>query len=284
MWNSAREAARRLFEVVDTEPVISEQSSVISNQSRITDYALRITDLSFTYPSQSTPALQRVTFNVQQGRSLAIVGPSGAGKSTLANLLLRFWDYSSGDITLGAESLKVYEQDEVRARIGLVSQNTYFFNTSVRENLRFARRRVTQGVIESAARAAQIHDFIMGLPKGYDTLIGEQGLRLSGGERQRLAIARVILKDAPILILDEPTANLDPLTEKLVLETLFGLMKQKTSLLITHRLVGLKNVDEIIVIDHGQIVQRGTQGQLMKAEGLYRRLWDLQNRILDDRM
>jgi len=122
------------------------------------------------------------------------------------------------------------------------------------------------------------------LPKGYDTMIGEQGLRLSGGERQRLAIARAIIKDAPILILDEPTANLDPLTEKQVLETLFGLMKKKTSLLITHRLVGLENVDEIIVMNHGQIVERGTQGQLIKARGLYRRLWDLQNRILDDRM
>jgi ATP-binding cassette subfamily C protein CydC len=284
MWNSAREAARRLFEVVDTEPVISEQLSVINNRSRITDYALHITDLSFSYPNQSIPALQHVTFDLRPLTSLAIVGPSGAGKSTLANLLLRFWDYSSGDITLGAESLKVYDQDEVRARIGLVSQNTYFFNTSVRENLRFARRRVTQEEIESAARAAQVHDFIMGLPKGYDTLIGEQGLRLSGGERQRLAIARAIIKDAPILILDEPTANLDPLTEKQVLETLFDLMKQKTSLLITHRLVGLENVDEIIVMDHGQIIQRGTQGQLMKADGLYRRLWDLQNRILDDRM
>ena len=124
-------------------------------------------------------------------------------------------------------------------RIGLVSQNTYFFNTSVFENLRFARRKVTQEEIESAAKAAQIHDFIMSLPKGYDTMIGEQGLRLSGGERQRLAIARVLIKDAPILILDEPTANLDALTEKQVLETLFGVMKQKTSLLITHRLIGL---------------------------------------------
>ena len=291
MWNSAREAARRLFEVVDTVPVISDQLSVISERPKITNYDLRITDLSFTYPNQSTPALQHVTFDpsrasghrLQPNRSIAIVGPSGAGKSTLANLLLRFWDYSSGDITLGAESLKMYEQDEVRAKIGLVSQNTYFFNTSVRENLRFARRRVTQEEIESAAKSAQIHDFIMGLPKGYDTMIGEQGLRLSGGERQRLAIARAIIKDAPILILDEPTANLDPLTEKQVLETLFVLMKRKTCLLITHRLVGLENMDEILVMNHGQIVERGTQSQLMEMNGLYRRLWDLQMRVLDER-
>jgi ABC-type multidrug transport system fused ATPase/permease subunit len=285
MWNSAREAARRLFEVVDTEPAVKENSEKREENSLVEPLlpTLELSNLSFIYPTGHTPAIQNISFKLTSGRSIAIVGPSGAGKSTLANLLLRFWDYNSGDITLGAESLKMYDQDEVRARIGLVSQNTYFFNTSVRENLRFARRKVTQEEIESAARAAQIHDFIIGLPKGYDTLIGEQGLRLSGGERQRLAIARAIIKDAPILILDEPTANLDPLTEKQVLETLFGLMKQKTSLLITHRLVGLENVDEIIVMDHGQIVERGTQHQLIKADGLYRRLWDLHNRILDDR-
>jgi ATP-binding cassette subfamily C protein CydC len=169
----------------------------------------------------------------------------------------------------------------VRARIGLVSQNTYFFNTSIYENLRFARRKVTREEVEVACKSAQIHDFIMSLPKGYDTMIGEQGLRLSGGERQRLAIARVLIKDAPILILDEPTANLDPLTEQLVLETLFKLMKQKTSLLITHRLIGLENVNEILVIDHGQIVERGTHDELQKSNGLYHRLWVYQNRIFD---
>ncbi len=222
-----------------------------------------------------------MTFDLRPATSLAIVGPSGAGKSTLANLLLRFWDYNSGDITLGAESLKVYEQDEVRAKIGLVSQNTYFFNTTVFENLRFARRRVTREEVEAAAKSAQIHEFILSLPKGYDTMIGEQGLRLSGGERQRLAIARAIIKDAPILILDEPTANLDPLTEKQVLETLYALMKKKTSLLITHRLVGMENMDEILVMDHGRIVERGIHANLIRANGLYQRLWTYQNRILD---
>jgi ATP-binding cassette subfamily C protein CydC len=169
----------------------------------------------------------------------------------------------------------------VRTQIGLVSQNTYFFNTSVRENLRFARRKVTQEEIESAAKAAQIHDFIMKLPKGYDTMIGEQGLRLSGGERQRLAIARVLIKNAPVLILDEPTANLDALTEKEILETLFGVMKQKTSLLITHRLIGLESMDNIIVMDHGQIVGHGTHASLLEQNSLYQRLWTYQNRILD---
>jgi len=279
MWNSSREAARRLFEVVDTEPMVKDNIRTLALDPRTAN--IKLVNLSFTYPSQNIPALQDITFNLQPGNSIAIVGPSGAGKSTLANLLLRFWDYDLGDITLGAESLKMYEQDEVRARIGLVSQNTYFFNTTIFENLRFARRRVTKEEVEAAAQAAQIHDFILGLPKGYDTMIGEQGLRLSGGERQRLAIARVIIKDAPILILDEPTANLDPLTEKQVLETLFALMKRKTSLLITHRLVGMENMGEILVMNHGRIIERGKHLNLVQENGLYHRLWMYQNRILD---
>jgi len=223
-----------------------------------------------------------LTFNLRPSTSMAIVGPSGAGKSTIANLLLRFWDYQVGEITLGGESLKALNQDEVRARCGYVSQNTYFFNTSIYENLRFARKKVTREEVEAACQSAQIHDFIMSLPKGYDTLIGEQGLRLSGGERQRLAIARALIKDAPILILDEPTANLDPLTEQQVLETLFKVMKQKTSILITHRLIGLENVDEILVINHGEIIERGTHTELAGRNSFYSHLLDLQNRILKD--
>lgn len=280
MWNSSREAAKRLFEVVDAEPVVSDQ--VVSKQLSVTNYHLQITNLTFTYPNTSTPALDHVTFDLQPSTSIAIVGPSGAGKSTLANLLFRFWEYESGEIRLGGESLKSLNQDEVRKRLALVSQNSYFFNASIRENLRLARPKVTQEEMEAAARAAHIHEFIVSLPKGYDTFIGEQGLRLSGGERQRLAIARALLKDAPILILDEPTANLDPITEKQMLDTLFGVMRSKTSLLITHRLVGLENVDEILVLDHGRIVERGTHEELLRSEGMYRRLWDLQNRALYD--
>jgi ATP-binding cassette subfamily C protein CydC len=219
---------------------------------------------------------------LEPSQSLAIVGPSGAGKSTLVSLLLRFWEYSSGDILLGGESLHGLEQDEVRARCGVVSQSSYFFNTSLRDNLRLARPSASTEEIVASARQAQIHDFIMGLPKGYDTFIGEQGARLSGGERQRLSIARALLKNAPILILDEPTANLDPLTEKKMLETLFDVMKGKTTLLITHRLVGLENVDEILVMENGQIVESGTQAELLERGGTFRRMWDLQNRILSN--
>jgi len=280
MWNSSREAARRLFEVVDAEPVVSDR--VISEQLSVTSYELRVTDLTFAYPNQTIPALQDISFTVPEGKSIAIVGPSGAGKSTIANLLFRFWDYDLGEISLGGESLKSLNQDEVRKRCALVSQNSYFFNTSVRENLRLARPKLTQEEMEEAAKSAQIHEFIAGLPKGYETFIGEQGLRLSGGERQRLAIARALLKDAPILILDEPTANLDSITEKQVLDTLFNIMQNKTSILITHRLIGLDNMDEIIVMDHGKITERGKHDNLLGTHGTYRRLWDLQNKILDN--
>jgi ATP-binding cassette, subfamily C, bacterial CydCD len=288
MWNSAREAARRLFEVVDVEPEVSDQWEVESGKLTNANYqqrslwGLQINNLSFTYPTQTTPALHNLTFDLRPLTSVAIVGPSGAGKSTIANLLLRFWEYEVGDIRLGGESLKLLNQDEVRERCGYVSQNTYFFNTSIYENLRFSRKKVSREEVEAACKSAQIHDFIMSLPKGYDTMIGEQGLRLSGGERQRLAIARALIKDAPILILDEPTANLDPLTEQQILETLFKVMKQKTSLLITHRLIGLENVNEILVMNHGRIIERGTHTELTRQGSFYRHLLDLQNRILDD--
>lgn len=280
MWNASREAAKRLFEVVDADPAVKDDTrgTILDTRSS----AIELSNITFSYSAQSTPALQNVTFTVPTGKSMAIVGPSGAGKSTIANLLLRFWDYEAGDIHLGGTSLKSLDQDEVRKRLALVSQNSYFFNTSIRENLRLARRSASPEEMEAAARAAQIHEFILGLPKGYDSLIGEQGFRLSGGERQRLAIARALLRNSPILILDEPTANLDPQTEKQVLDTLFETMRQKTSLLITHRLVGLETMDEILVMDDGKIVERGTHTELLNRKGLYRRLWDLQNQILSD--
>jgi ATP-binding cassette subfamily C protein CydCD len=279
MWNVSRAAAKRLFDVVDAEPTVKDDTH---SKREIRPSNIEFSNVSFAYPSQSVPALQDISFTLHAGKSIAIVGPSGAGKSTLANLLLRFWDYEVGEIALGGTSLKALNPDEVRKRFALVSQNSYFFNTSIRENLRLARRGASQEETESAARAAQLHEFIESLPRGYDTLIGEQGLRLSGGERQRLAIARALLKDAPILIFDEPTANLDLQTEKQVLDTLFETMQNKTALLITHRLVGLEHMDEILVMDNGHIVERGTHSELLRQNGLYRRLCDLQNRILSD--
>jgi ATP-binding cassette subfamily C protein CydC len=280
MWNASREAAKRLFQVVDAEPAVKAKTRDVILEIRSSN--IEFSNVTFSYPGQSIPALQAVTFEVLSGHSIAIVGPSGAGKSTIANLLLRFWDYEMGEISLCGAALKSLDQDEVRNCIALVSQNSYFFNTTIRENLRLARRSARPEDIEAAARAAQIHEFIASLPRGYDTLIGEQGFRLSGGERQRLAIARALLKDSPILILDEPTANLDPQTEKQVLDTLFETMRHKTSVLITHRLIGLENVDEVLVMDNGRIVERGRHSELLTKKGLYHRLWDVQNQILSD--
>lgn len=278
LWNASREAARRLFEVVDTKPMVKDPDQ--GQPVTITDHTINFTNLTFAYPGQSTPALRDVTFTVPEGRSVAVVGPSGAGKSTLANLLFRFWEFESGEIRLGGHSVQSLNQVEVRKRCALVTQNSYFFNTSIHENLRVARSSVSQEELQAAARTAHIHDFITGLPKGYETVIGEQGARLSGGERQRLGIARALVKHTPILVLDEPTANLDPLTEQQVLETLFEAMRGKTSLLITHRLIGLDRVDEILVMDQGAIVERGTHASLLAQGGLYQRLWELQNRAL----
>ena len=239
--------------------------------------------LSFTYPGQSQPALQDITIRLPPGKRIAVVGPSGAGKSTLANLLLRFWDYSQGRILLAGRDIHEYAQDDVRRQFNFISQRTYFFNDTIRQNLLLARPTATETELRIAAEQARIHEFISGLPQGYETIIGERGFRLSGGERQRLAIARALLKNAPIFLLDEPTANLDPLTERLIFDTLFTLTRGKSILLITHRLVGLENMDEIFVLDHGCLLENGTHAGLLAAGGLYRRLWDLQNCILADR-
>ena len=285
--SSSTQAARRLFEIVDAEPAVSDQPSALSYlRAEEMDHAgppaLEFSQLNFVYPGSCEPALHGIDFSLLPGKRIAIVGPSGAGKSTLANLLLRFWDYSEGQILLAGRDLHELPQEVVRRQIGCLSQRAWFFNDTIRQNLMLARPAGSQTEIEDAAAHAQIQEFISGLTKGYETVIGERGLRLSGGERQRLAIARLLLQDAPIFLLDEPTANLDTLTERHILDTLFSLARGRSLLLITHRLVGLENMDEILVMDQGCIVERGTQAELLDKPGLYRRLWELQNRLLLD--
>ena len=287
--SASSQAARRLFEIVDVQPEVVDNveskdwgKEKTEPGTRVDTLlpALSLSNLSFTYSASRKFALQGIDFSLDPGQRIAIVGPSGAGKTTLANLLLRFWDYSEGQIFIAGRDLHAWPQEHVRQQIGCLSQRTWFSNDSIRNNLLLARPAATQTEIQHAAQLAQIHDFIMGLPLGYDTVIGERGLRLSGGERQRLAIARLLLKDAPIFLLDEPTANLDPLTERRILDMLFSLVSVHSLLLITHRLVGLEHMDEILVLDHGCILERGTQAELLAGSGLFRQLWDLQNRIL----
>jgi thiol reductant ABC exporter CydC subunit len=271
------EAGRRLFQIVDTEPAVSEPTTPSVAPSQ---YDLRVENLRFSYSPDQPPALDGICFDLPQGGQLALVGPSGAGKSTLVHLLVRFWDYQSGRILLGGRELRTCRQEDVSRLIAVVSQRTHLFNATVRENLLLARPEAAESEIVQAAKHARVHDFVQSLPQGYDTQIGEQGVRLSGGQRQQLAIARALLKDAPLLILDEPTANLDALTERDIIRTLWPLMAGRTTVIVTHRLVGLETVDQILVLREGRAVERGRHHELLQQGGLYRRMWDLQTRIL----
>jgi ATP-binding cassette subfamily C protein CydC len=271
------EAARRLFEIVDARPAVTDPVSPVPVAARP---SLHIKELRFAYYPEGPPALDGISFDLPAGKRLAIVGPSGAGKSTLVHLLLRFWEYDQGHILLDGQDLHQYSQEELRQRIGVVPQRTHLFNATVRENLLLAQPAAAEAKMIRAAQQAQIHDFIQALPKGYDTRLGEQGLRLSSGQRQRLAIARAILKDVPILVLDEPTAHLDALTERKVMETLQTMAPGRTMLIVTHRLVGLETVDEILVLSGGHIVERGRHRDLMQREGLYQRMWVLQTQMI----
>lgn len=277
--DNSLEAARRLFEVVDADPTVVDSPSPLPEPSK---YGLRVANLRFSYDRGEAPALDGISFDLPEGGRIAVVGPSGAGKSTLVQLLLRFWEYEDGQILLGGQELRQYSQAGLRKVIAVVSQQAHLFNATVRENLLLARPEATESAMIRAAQQSQIHEFIESLPQGYDTWIGEQGLRLSGGERQRLVIARAILKDAPILILDEPTSHLDALTEREVMGTLQALTTGRTTLIISHRLAGLQSVDEILVLHKGRIVERGNHHDLMHREGMYHRMWASQSQQLAD--
>ncbi len=276
--NSSLEAGRRLFEIVDTEPAVVDPARATGMPA---EARLHVHNLRFSYAPDEPPALDDISFGLVPGQFIAVVGPSGAGKSTLAHLFLRFWEYRDGRILLDGRELREYDQETARSLMAVVSQFTHLFNASVRDNLLLARPGATEQEVIRAAKQARVHDFVQSLPQGYDTWIGEQGLRLSGGQRQRLAIARAILKDAPILILDEPAANLDAITEREVVASLQAAAMGRATLLITHRLVGLEAAGEILVLRAGRIVERGRHHDLMQMDGLYRRMWELQSQIFD---
>jgi ATP-binding cassette subfamily B protein len=227
-------------------------------------------------------ALMDVNFSMSPGQLVALVGPSGAGKTTITYLIPRLYDPTEGRVVLDGHDLRDLTLDSLSDNIGMVTQDTYLFYDTILSNLLYARPNATEKEIIHAARAANIHEFIAGLPDRYDTVVGERGYRLSGGERQRIAIARVILKDPRLLVLDEATSHLDSVSEALIQEALQRVMRERTSLVIAHRLSTVLSADKIIVMDNGRLVQMGTHQELMDEDGLYRTLYDTQFRYESD--
>ena len=236
---------------------------------------LRFENVTFAY-EPSRPILQGVSFEIRSGHTVAVVGPSGAGKSTLARLLYRFYDVQGGRITIDGHDLRSLTQQSLRRAIGIVPQDTVLFNDTVAYNIAYGRPGASREEIEAAARAARIHDFVASTPKGYDTMVGERGLKLSGGEKQRVAIARTLLKNPPIVIFDEATSALDSANERAIQAELQTAARNKTALVIAHRLSTVVDADEILVMEGGRIVERGTHAALLARDGRYAQMWALQ--------
>ncbi len=267
-------AATRIFEVLDREPELKEAPDAIELHG--VPHNIKFENVCFQYPGTNQPVLQDISFEIPAGQLIALVGLSGSGKSTLVNLVPRFYDITSGAITIDGVGVNQYQLDSLRSRIAVVTQDNFLFNTTIEENIRLGRLDATKEEIEQAARDAYAHDFISELRDGYGTEIGERGVRLSGGQQQRLAIARAFLKDAPILILDEATSSLDNESEKMVQEALNNLMKGRTVIVIAHRLSTVRHADRILVLQEGSIVESGAHQSLIDQNGVYKRLIEAQ--------
>ncbi len=233
--------------------------------------------VSYGY-EEDTEVLKDVSFKIEKGEKFALVGPSGGGKTTICHLIPNFYKLEEGDILIDGQSVKNVTLSSLRSQIGIVQQDIYLFNASIRDNILYGRLDATEEEVIEAAKMANIHDYIMAMPHGYDTVIGERGVRLSGGQKQRLCIARVFLKNPPILILDEATSSLDNATEIAIQQALDKLCEGRTTIVVAHRLSTIKDADEIMVVDEGEILQKGSHEQLMQQEGLYKNLYELQFR------
>ncbi|MGN1019656.1 MAG: ABC transporter ATP-binding protein [Aristaeellaceae bacterium] len=241
-------------------------------------HTLQAKDIVFSYDRKRI--IDGVSLTIPEGTTTAIVGPSGGGKTTLCHLLSRFWDVDAGTVTLDGRNLRDYSMDSLMKNFSFVFQNVYLFRDTIANNIRFGQPEAPMEAVIAAAKKARCHDFIMALPEGYDTVIGERGGTLSGGERQRLSIARAIMKDSPIIVLDEATANVDPENEQELMEAIAELTREKTIIMIAHRLKTVQGADQILVVDQGRIVQRGTHDALMQEEGIYRRFVDMRQQAV----
>src|SRR5215831_3034487 len=277
MLQHALAASERVFEVLDLVPEIKDRSDAHAPVPRSRG-EVEFHRVGFHYRAD-TPILTDVSISVHAGERVALVGPSGAGKSTTLKLLMRFYDVTQGAITIDGYDIRDLPLAFLRSQIGLVQQEPFLFNGTVRENILYGDLLAGQGEVEAAAKVARAHDFIMALPNGYDTWIGERGVKLSVGQRQRVSIARVILKDPPIVMFDEATSNIDTETEVKIREALDDLTKGRTTIIIAHRLSTIHGVDRIIVVDHGRVVEDGTHEMLIGHEGVYARLYDAQFQV-----
>ncbi len=259
-----------MYKLIDTETEVADAPGAPALQ--VAGGAVRFDAVRFGYDPERE-ILHGVSFAVPAGKTLAIVGPSGAGKSTIARILFRFYDIQGGTVSIDGQDISAVTQASLRAAIGIVPQDMVLFNDTVGYNIAYGRQGASQAEIEAAARAAQIHDFIMSLPQGYDTRVGERGLKLSGGEKQRVAIARTLLKDPPVLVLDEATSALDSRTETEIQTVLRDISRQRTTLVVAHRLSTVVDADEIIVLDQGRIAERGRHADLVQGDGLYAMMW-----------
>ncbi|MBK9625985.1 MAG: ATP-binding cassette domain-containing protein [Rhodocyclaceae bacterium] len=272
----ARGATERLVELLNSEPAIVVAASPIALPQKVSG-AIHFDAVDFRYPSRpDTPALEAFTLDVEPGETIALVGPSGAGKTTVFQLLLRFYDPQNGSISIDGIKLKDADPEAVRRQMGLVSQEAVIFATSVFENVRYGRLDATLDEVKAACESAYADEFVRGLPQGYDTDLGERGVKLSGGQRQRIAIARAILADRPILLLDEATSALDAESERVVQAALDHLTAGRTTLVIAHRLATVQRANRIVVMENGRIVETGTHAELISADGLYAHLARLQ--------
>jgi ATP-binding cassette subfamily B protein len=270
-------ATERLMELLDLRSPIATPTNPVALAPARGGSSLDLSDVTFNYPSRPLhPTLVHFSLSVSPGETVALVGPSGAGKSTVLQLLLRFYDVSSGEVRIDGVPVRSVALDALRERIGIVPQDSVIFSANALENIRYGKPQASDAEVIAAARAAFAHDFISALPEGYQTFLGERGVRLSGGQRQRISIARAILKNPPLLLLDEATSALDAESERMVQAALEAAMKDRTTLVIAHRLATVQRADRIVVLEAGQIVETGTHGQLSASGGLYARLAALQ--------